>query len=63
MATGFCNDAKILSRFSTEVSMSEVKLEALHFSDAPKRVTADFPGPLAAEALALSARAVVAGCR
>jgi 4-aminobutyrate aminotransferase len=33
--------------------MSEVKLEALHFSDAPKRVTADFPGPLAAEALAV----------
>jgi len=36
--------------------MSEAKLEALHFADAPKIVTPDFPGPRAAEALALSAR-------
>lgn len=36
--------------------MIEEQLEALSFADAPKMVTAAFPGPRAAEALALSAR-------
>ena len=36
--------------------MSEIKLESLHFADAPKMVTASYPGPKAAQALALSAR-------
>ena len=34
----------------------EAQLEALNFPDAPKMVSADFPGPKAAAALALSAR-------
>jgi len=34
----------------------ESQLEALNFPDAPKMVTASYPGPRAAEALALSAR-------
>ncbi|MEP6502247.1 MAG: aspartate aminotransferase family protein [Betaproteobacteria bacterium] len=36
--------------------MTETELEALNFPDAPKMVTAGYPGPLASEALALSAR-------
>jgi len=36
--------------------MTEAELEGLNFPDAPKMVTATFPGPKAAEALALSAR-------
>jgi 4-aminobutyrate aminotransferase len=36
--------------------VTETELEALNFPDAPKMVTAGFPGPNAAEALALSAR-------
>ncbi|MCA6215545.1 aspartate aminotransferase family protein [Ideonella sp. B7] len=35
--------------------MIEALLEPLHFPDAPRRVSAQFPGPRAAEALALSA--------
>ena len=35
--------------------MSEAKLEALHFADAP-RITSAIPGPRTTEALALSAR-------
>jgi 4-aminobutyrate aminotransferase len=38
------------------VSVSETELETLNFADAPKMVTAEFPGPKAAAALALSAR-------
>ncbi|BFO55027.1 MULTISPECIES: aspartate aminotransferase family protein [Comamonadaceae] len=36
--------------------MTEAELEALNFADAPKMVSTAFPGPKAAEALALSAR-------
>lgn len=36
--------------------MNEKELESLNFSDAPKMVSATFPGPKAVEALALSAR-------
>lgn len=36
--------------------MTETELEALNFPDAPKMVSTSFPGPKAAEALALSAR-------
>ncbi len=36
--------------------MTETELEALNFPDAPKMVSANFPGPKATEALALSAR-------
>ncbi|MDR7151879.1 4-aminobutyrate aminotransferase [Hydrogenophaga palleronii] len=36
--------------------MNEHELESLSFSDAPKMVSATFPGPKAVEALALSAR-------
>lgn len=36
--------------------MIEAKLEALNFMDAPKMVSAPYPGPRATEALALSAR-------
>jgi len=36
--------------------MTETELEALNFPDAPKMVSASFPGPKALEALALSAR-------
>jgi 4-aminobutyrate aminotransferase len=38
------------------VTVAETQLEALNFADAPKMVTAEFPGPKAAAALALSAR-------
>ncbi len=38
------------------MSVIEAKLEALNFPDAPKMVSATYPGPRAAEALALSAR-------
>lgn len=36
--------------------VTETEMEALNFPDAPKMVTASFPGPLAAAALELSAR-------
>jgi len=36
--------------------VTETELEALNFPDAPKMVSTSFPGPKAAEALALSAR-------
>ncbi|MEP6875266.1 MAG: aminotransferase class III-fold pyridoxal phosphate-dependent enzyme, partial [Burkholderiales bacterium] len=36
--------------------MTETELEALNFPDAPKMVSATFPGPKAVEALALSAK-------
>ena len=36
--------------------MTESDLDALHFPDAPKMVSASYPGPKATEALALSAR-------
>ncbi|MEO8057023.1 MAG: aspartate aminotransferase family protein [Burkholderiales bacterium] len=36
--------------------MTEIELEALNFPGAPKMVSAQFPGPKATEALALSAR-------
>jgi 4-aminobutyrate aminotransferase len=38
------------------VTVNETLLEALNFADAPKMVTAEFPGPKAAASLALSAR-------
>jgi len=34
----------------------DAKFEALHFADAPRMVSQEFPGPLATQALALSAR-------
>ena len=36
--------------------MSESKLEALHFADAPRMISKTLPGPMTREALALSAR-------
>ena len=36
--------------------MNELEFESLSFADAPKMVSATFPGPKAQEALALSAR-------
>jgi len=36
--------------------MNDTQFENLHFADAPLRVTQDFPGPLAAQALELSMR-------
>jgi 4-aminobutyrate aminotransferase len=38
------------------VPVAEAQLEALNFADAPKMVSAEFPGPKAAASLALSAR-------
>jgi len=38
------------------MTMTETDLEALNFPDAPKMVSAEFPGPKSADALAQSAR-------